>query len=297
MSCTSPLEFWLTADGKSAHYGAHTEPFYVANKYFCRKVVVPCGHCIDCRQKYAYDWTARLLFEQQKSDTAFFVTLTYDDLNVPFNSNFDLTLRKSDWQKFMKRLRKQYPDNHIKYFAVGEYGSMTKRPHYHAIIFNLPLDDLLPCGLKMFSSKKLESIWQKGRCTVQDVNSTTCRYVCGYMLKDTRPKSEFKRIGIEPPFTLISKKPSIGIDYYLENKDRLKDGGLIYCPDGSLRTSLACYDRYLERDYGKDCLLKLKTFRRDTADLYSDGIPVFDKRDEYLLKNAVKKRQQKKGAF
>lgn len=297
MSCTSPLEFWLTSDGKSAHYGAHTEPFYIGNKYYCRKITVPCGHCIDCRQKYAYDWTARLLFEQESSESAYFITLTYDDLNVPFNSDLNLSLKKKDFQNFVKRLRKSSPDVHIKYFAVGEYGSHTKRPHYHAIIFNIQFDDLVVCGDKMFSSKKLESIWKKGRCTVQDVNATTCRYVCGYMLKDTRPKSEFNKIGIEPPFTLISKKPSIGMDYYLKNKDRLANGGLIYCPDGSLRTSLACYDRYLERDYGKDTLLKLKTLRRDTAELYDSGIPVFDKHDEYKLKNAVKSRQQKKGAF
>lgn len=46
-----------------------------------------------------------------------------------------MSLAKRDWQLFMKRLRKLTP-NKLKYYACGEYGSTTKRPHYHAILFN-----------------------------------------------------------------------------------------------------------------------------------------------------------------
>ena len=46
-----------------------------------------------------------------------------------------MTLQKSDLQKFFKRLRKKTHEK-ISYYAVGEYGDNTQRPHYHIILFN-----------------------------------------------------------------------------------------------------------------------------------------------------------------
>ena len=43
-------------------------------------------------------------------------------------------LRKSDLQKFFKRFRyyaKKYTKEKVRYFAVGEYGPVHFRPHYH----------------------------------------------------------------------------------------------------------------------------------------------------------------------
>ena len=47
-------------------------------------------------------------------------------------------LRKSDLQKFIKRLRKnlqKYENETIRYFAVGEYGPDKFRPHFHILFF------------------------------------------------------------------------------------------------------------------------------------------------------------------
>ena len=68
-------------------------------------------------------------------DDSVFITLTYDDKHLPANAS----LRKSDLQKFFKRLRKRLGERKIRYFACGEYGDQTQRPHYHAIIFGLSL--------------------------------------------------------------------------------------------------------------------------------------------------------------
>jgi hypothetical protein len=46
-----------------------------------------------------------------------------------------MTLDLKDLQKFFKRLRK-LTNEKLKYYAVGEYGSTKKRPHYHIILFN-----------------------------------------------------------------------------------------------------------------------------------------------------------------
>ena len=47
-------------------------------------------------------------------------------------------LRKTDLQLFFKRLRKnlsKYSDAKVRYFAMGEYGPVHFRPHYHFLLF------------------------------------------------------------------------------------------------------------------------------------------------------------------
>lgn len=61
-----------------------------------------------------------------------FLTLTYDEKHVP-RAPGGLSLRFYDIQLFCKRLRKaKYK---LKYIIVGEYGTTTHRPHYHAILW------------------------------------------------------------------------------------------------------------------------------------------------------------------
>jgi hypothetical protein len=45
---------------------------------------VSCGKCLPCQQKRRSDWSFRLEQEYLSSDSAFFITLTYNDLNLPF---------------------------------------------------------------------------------------------------------------------------------------------------------------------------------------------------------------------
>ena len=113
---------------------------------------VPCGQCIGCRIDRSRQWANRCMLELQYHDSAYFVTLTYDDLHVPKayypdpdtgEAHQSLTLCKRDFQLWMKRLRKRFSDDKIRFFACGEYGGSTHRPHYHAIVFGLHLDDLV----------------------------------------------------------------------------------------------------------------------------------------------------------
>lgn len=113
-------------------------PFHILPKAGLEKVPVPCGKCPECKRRRVNAWVFRLLQESRISTAAHFVTLTYDTRSVPISENGFMTLRKSDFQKFMKRLRKLCPGHKLKYYAVGEYGTQNKRPHYHAIIFNVP---------------------------------------------------------------------------------------------------------------------------------------------------------------
>lgn len=113
-------------------------------------VEVPCGNCILCRIARTREWSTRLQMENSCWNESVFLTLTYDDDHVPYTNCGHLTLRKKDLQLFFKRLRESlYRDLvasnpslpssvlrsrvKLKYFACGEYGDHTFRPHYHAI--------------------------------------------------------------------------------------------------------------------------------------------------------------------
>ena len=112
---------------------------------------IPCGKCIGCRLKRSREWAQRCMLELQYHSSAYFITLTYDDLHLPMNEIVDNdgcivqspvhTLVKRDLQLFMKRLRKNSRQE-LRFFGCGEYGDESFRPHYHIIVFGLELNDL-----------------------------------------------------------------------------------------------------------------------------------------------------------
>lgn len=183
-------------------------------------ILVPCGKCLICRRKYQLSWVVRLQHEFISSNyNALFLTLSYNPENLPLNS----TLVKKDVQDFLKRLRKFYSDVKIKYFAVGEYGSKTMRPHYHLIIF----------GLKSYKSKRhnqgfahiiSEKIWKKGFCHIGDVNIKTIRYCSKYVMKEFvkgYKREDFEKSGLVYPFSL--KSTGLGLRYFMKNINYIKD--------------------------------------------------------------------------
>ena len=104
-------------------------------------IEVLCGHCALCRDKKTRDWKFRALCESIESpNTTYFVTLTYNNKYYPRYG-----VHKEAIQLFMKRLRIKLSrlgiEHNIKYFAVGEYGKNSGRPHYHLLLWNFP-DDL-----------------------------------------------------------------------------------------------------------------------------------------------------------
>jgi len=95
--------------------------------------MVGCGQCIHCRANRRREWVLRILLELEKHEFNTFLTLTYDDVHLPG----DQSLQPKHLTDFFKRLRKkvEYP---IRYYAVGEYGEETERPHYHIALFGHP---------------------------------------------------------------------------------------------------------------------------------------------------------------
>lgn len=187
-------------------------------------IQVPCGKCMECRLQHSKQWADRCLLEMQYHDSNLFVTLTYDDDHIPMKSDGTSehgSLCKRDLQLFFKRLRKKYGKG-ISYFAAGEYGSETQRPHYHAIIFGLSLDDLVPfytsgLGNEYYTSETLNSLWTNGMTSVSIANYENAAYTARYVMKKAE-KGDLSVIYdsfcIEPEFTTMSRNPAIGLKWF-----------------------------------------------------------------------------------
>lgn len=159
---------------------------------------VPCGKCYYCVQRLVSAWSFRLMQEDKIAQTAYFVTLTYDNDHVPISAKRYMTLRKKDVQEFMKRLRYYSPKTpKIKYYAVGEYGSDTKRPHYHIILFNAePLH--------------VEQAWTAGQCFFGTVAGASVGYTLKYVSKKGQIPVHANDDRV-PEFALMSKR--LGANY------------------------------------------------------------------------------------
>lgn len=267
-------------------------------------IPIPCGKCIGCRLEHSRQWALRCMLEYADADSAWFVTLTYDDDHVPVSLYGDAdtaeprpsyTLRKRDLQLFIKRLRKKYGDG-IRYLASGEYGDASYRPHYHAIIFNLPLEDLELLSKSMrgylyWRSRTLDTIWGRGYVTIGAVNFDTCSYVARYVTKKAGKDLSglYDTLNIEPEFLVMSRRPGLGYKYYESHKDAIyaHDEVIYATPDGG-RTAKP--PRYFDQKFmldSEDVMSYIKDKRKECALWTSQSVQHLTDLDEYEY-NVVK---------
>lgn len=109
---------------------------------------VPCGHCYGCRQSNTNDWAIRSFCQMQDAKAhnriVGFITLTYDMRKQPWFVDgdsrfmcFDSNHIKTFLDTLRHRLKKDYGVTGLRYLICSEYGSHTKKPHYHAL-FDCP---------------------------------------------------------------------------------------------------------------------------------------------------------------
>jgi len=149
-----------------------------------------------------------------------FVTLTYDDENLPYGQ----TLVRADFQKFMKRLIKNTGQK-IRLFYCGEYGENTLRPHYHACLFGYrPSDPELfstTGDYKLYTSPFLQKTWGLGHASFGELTFETAAYTARYCVKKITGKNaetHYETIDPEtgeitsriPEFSGQSRRPGIG---------------------------------------------------------------------------------------
>lgn len=224
MKCTSPLSAYLAESG-----GLVFHP--MAKHGDAKEIKIPCRQCLSCRLNRSSEWQTRLTHEGKHHDRKIFLTLTYDDENLPqFGS-----LETRHLQLFIKRLRKAIAPIKIRYYACGEYGDTTRRAHYHAIIFGWePTDGRLhsvgSSGDPLYVSKLISRLWTFGHHLYSPANEATFGYVARYSVKKQTGqtgKEVYKHLDddtgeltqIKPPFAIMSLKPMIGADHLEKFKD------------------------------------------------------------------------------
>lgn len=148
-------------------------PLYRTPKGHFKEVPIPCGKCPPCKKRRVNNWVFRLEQEDKIASCSHFVTLTYNTTHVPITPKGFMTLRKRDFQLFMKRLRKLNTQK-LRYYLAGEYGTKTMRPHYHAIVYNI--DDI----------EHFNTAWQLGTVHVGNVSGASISYTCKYIDKPKR---------------------------------------------------------------------------------------------------------------
>lgn len=193
MPCLTPLPGWLAHDGTVSMKPTATwqEP-----------IDLPCGRCLTCRTSSARAWAIRCKLELQDHEHTVWTTLTYDDEHLPGG------LVKSDLSGFLKRLRARKNGQRIRFFASGEYGETTKRPHYHAILFGTA------------DAAAIQAAWPYGHSRVDPISDAAIAYVAGYTAKKIGTDRRYEFVdqetgevvneGLTAPFILMSRRPGIG---------------------------------------------------------------------------------------
>lgn len=179
-------------------------PYHVERKLYYnqedRYVPVPCGKCPECLKRRSSDWTFRLEQEAKIHKRQFFVTLTYNNDEIPITENGFMTLRKKHVQDYFKRLRRR-TRSYLRYYMCGEYGTQFKRPHYHLILFtdtNCAEDDIIRSWVNP------ESGYLFGHVHFGAVEPASIQYTVQYYDKgDWYP--DHGRDDREPEFSLMSK--------------------------------------------------------------------------------------------
>lgn len=277
--CTCPN--YMIFDGRYNHSTGNPKLIFVPHVRYESIVTsgvpyiqVPCGKCLECRLQYTRSWADRCVLESKNSKHNYFITLTYNDESLPENGS----LCERDVTLFLKRLRKKLGCHKFKYFYCGEYGDTTLRPHYHLILFDVPLNDLtyefksivdgqiqkdlLMKRADLMYSETIWSLWYRlnddgikqslGNISVGRFSFDTACYVAQYVTKKINGKMEkfYKEFNVVPEFLRMSKgigKSAFNDDLYLF------DNIVVASPKGAHVASIPRYfDKLFIKKYGED---------------------------------------------
>lgn len=281
-------------------------PMTIRLKMSNTSVAVPCGKCPECLKRRVSGWSFRLMQEEKVSSSAFFITLTYDTTHVPISRNGYMTLNKRDVQHWMMRLRKHTASRHpefrlppdhpdfrsIKYYLCGEYGSDNVRPHYHAIIFNVP--DLI----------YIDQTWQLGTTHFGTVSGASVGYTLKYMEKQKRIPMHVNDDRIQE-FSLMSK--GLGKSYITEAVKRYHHADLanrmcLTIEDGKKVSMPRYYKQKIYNEHQqraiafhalRKAILEEKELIISKGVKYPDYVRTMVEYHKYLLRNQYKNSEKR----
>lgn len=301
MACFSPLTGYRPKDGSA------TLTFDRALGQVDTSVEVACGQCKGCRLESCRQWAVRCMHEAQMHERNSFITLTYNNQNLPA----DLSVDVEHWKLFAKRLR--YYQGKFRYYHCGEYGEATPangmiaRPHYHALIFGLDFFEDRKfwknnkSGDRLYTCEALDEIWGKGFTTIGEVTQQSAGYVARYTMKKLNGKKAEAEYGErcdprtgeisfyrQPPYATMSLRPGIGASwfekYYLDvyPSDEVVVDGRKTRPPRFYDKELAKFDPVL--------LDEIKHERGKTGNLHkSNNTPERLAVREYILEEKTKR--------
>jgi len=251
MSCVNPLKAFQCFD-KSIVFDE------IRKHDIVRSLSLPCGQCVGCRLERSRQWAIRCMHEAQLHSNNCFITLTYDDTHLPS----DGSLHYKDFQLFVKRLRKKFRFNRIRYYMAGEYGDNFGRPHFHACLFGIDFHDKklwkrTSSGSMLYRSQDLETLWPFGYSSIGDVNFETAAYVARYIMKKQTGKDahmHYSYCDLEtgeiitktPEFNKMSLKPGIGANWYEKYKSDVYPHDYVVVRGKKLRPPKA-YDKMFKK--------------------------------------------------
>lgn len=183
------------------------------NPYQVGLSLFPCGQCEPCLVNRKRIWSHRIMLESFAHARNTFVTLTYDDKHLPMVDGIP-TLDPTHTRDWLKRIRKSYEPQRLRYFLVGEYGDEKERPHYHAVLFGYPtclngqtnLVDPVCCSV----CTAVQETWPFGSVQLLPLRDNLARYICGYVTKKMTSPTDLRLGGRHPEFRRMSTGRSEG---------------------------------------------------------------------------------------
>ena len=145
---------------------------------------VPCGQCMACRINKGRLWSARIIMEWLETpEYCYFVTLTIAPEHETHVMSSDgtpvATLEKAKFLKWLDNTIQKHTGP-LRYYAIGEYGDYTLRPHYHLALF-----PKRSAQIKIFLNE-----WRLGFTQATELNHERARYLANYTTKKLTKDSD-----------------------------------------------------------------------------------------------------------
>lgn len=181
-----------------------------------------CGQCLPCRINKRRIWSHRIMLEALCHSQNSFLTLTIEDKNLTLVSsvatrNVHSSLDPDSLKNFLKRMRTALAPVRVRFFAVGEYGDTSFRPHYHVCLFGYQSclrgrtvrkigttepDWANCCRQCELVGRK----WGLGNVDLGELNPSTASYCAEYTTKKMTKKDDARLDGRYPEFSRMSRQ-------------------------------------------------------------------------------------------
>lgn len=185
--CLNPKWIYKKGNYKKSNYRGQEGELYELGTYS------KCGSCEQCQNEKSNNWVIRNYYEAKAWNNIAFITLTYTENPI--------LLYKKDFQNFMKRLRINLKRNgfkeKIRMFMVGEYGTISNRPHGHYIIYNWKDYEKKYIGVNnkgniIYKSQLIEKTWGLGITSYQEFEIHEIPYISLYETPEETFKKAYK---------------------------------------------------------------------------------------------------------